>query len=142
MDICLKVFQPSDYDAAITLWHTSSTPINASDERGPIERFLQRNEGLSFVAYQGHALVGTILCGHDGRRGFIHHLVVSPACKRHGVGKQLLHAGLAGLQAQAIPMCHVLVFKTNAQGLGFWAAVSAKQRDEFALFSLETGVAR
>lgn len=135
----LRPFDPADYDAAHALWaRTPGVGLSAADERGPIERYLARNPGLSFVAEEGGALVGTILCGHDGRRGLIHHLMTVPGARRRGIGRALLRAGLQALRAQGIDKCHLLVVGDNEPGLAFWRAVGAAERTELALFSILT----
>jgi ribosomal protein S18 acetylase RimI-like enzyme len=135
----LRPFQPSDYPAALALWQ--STPgigLGESDKREAIEAFLARNPGLSFVACEDGEILGTILCGHDGRRGLIHHLVVAPSHRRTGLGRRLLGSALGALGETGIIKCHLVVFKTNPDGLAFWRAMSATERTELALFSLAT----
>jgi len=100
--------------------------------------FLARNPGLSHVAHCDGGIVGTALCGHDGRRGLIHHLVVSPAERRSGIGRALLVRGLAGLERAGIQKAHLLVFRTNEPGLAFWRAIGAEERTAIALFSIGT----
>ena len=138
MSLHIRQFETADYPASHLLWQeTPGVGLSEADERKPIEQFLSRNPGLSFVAYEGEALVGTILCGHDGRRGLIHHLVTAKEFRRRGLGRQLLRAGLQALGAQGIKKkCHLLVFQSNAEGLAFWRAVAATERKELALFSL------
>src|SRR5262249_51053922 len=85
--ILVREFVPSDLDAAIELWAGSDgVGLNESDSRDALLRFLARNPGLSAVAVDAAQLVGAILCGHDGRRGAIHHLVVAPGYRRRGIG--------------------------------------------------------
>ena len=136
----LRAFTESDYPAARTLWaQTDGVGLSRADEPEAIARFLRRNPGLSFVASDGTAIVGTILCGQDGRRGLIHHLVVTPTLRRAGTGRALLQAGLAALAREGIDKCHLLVFRDNADGLAFWRRVKASERTELLLFSIETG---
>ena len=135
----IRSFEPQDFPAAKALWQsTEGIGLSEADEREPIERFLLRNPGLSFVAYEQGELVGTILCGHDGRRGLIHHLVVSAGHRRQSLGRKLLRHAIAGLRAQGIDKCHLLVFTANTEGLAFWRRVAAVERKELALFSLTT----
>jgi ribosomal protein S18 acetylase RimI-like enzyme len=135
----IRHFQSADYPAARLLWQeTPGVGLSEADERKPIENFLSRNPGLSFVACEGEVLVGTILCGHDGRRGLIHHLVTAEKFRRRGMGRMLLRAGLQALSAQGVNKCHLLVFRSNPAGLAFWRAVAANERKELVLFSLST----
>jgi N-acetylglutamate synthase len=134
----IRAFESTDFDSAASLWRrTPGVGLSASDEWEPIQRFLARNSGLSFVAVEAGALVGTILCGHDGRRGLIHHLVVDTNSRRQGLATLLLKASLRALAAQGIDKAHLLVFNSNADGLAFWRKV-AVERHEMALFSAST----
>jgi N-acetylglutamate synthase len=135
----IRCFASADHPAARALWEaTPGVGLSAADERDPIERFLGRNPGLSFVAALEGRVIGTILCGHDGRRGLIHHLVVAPDSRRRGLGRTLLQRGLGALRDAGIDKCHLLVFGSNDAGLAFWRAIGADERRELALFSLPT----
>lgn len=133
----IRPFAAEDCAAALALWQAiPGVGLSAADRRQPIERFLTRNPCLSFVAEVQGQLVATILCGHHGRRGLIHHLVVSPAARRRGLGRALLIHALEALRLHGIDKCHLLVFRNSIEGLAFWRAVSATERHELALFSL------
>jgi putative acetyltransferase len=83
-------------------------------------RFLARNPGLSAVATTARELVGAILCGHDGRRGGIHHLAVAPAYRRRGVGSDLLEYCVSRLREADIPRCNLFLYDDNEVGRRFW----------------------
>lgn len=83
-------------------------------------------------------MTGTILVGHDGRRGLIHHLAVATDQRRSGLGRRLVAAGLAALRAQGIDKCHLMVFANNAEGAAFWTGIGATRRSELDLYSLAT----
>lgn len=135
----IQPFAPADYPAATALWQrTEGVGLSSADEAPAIAAFLARNPGLSFVARDGGNLVGTILCGHDGRRGLIHHLVTAASHRRQGIGRALLRTGLAALREAGIAKCHLMVFRSNQEGLRFWRGVQAQERGELALFSLPT----
>jgi ribosomal protein S18 acetylase RimI-like enzyme len=139
MSARIRTFLTSDYAAARALWErTPGVGLSSADEPAAIERFLQRNPGLSFVAEIEDELIGTILCGHDGRRGLIHHLATSTEARRRGIARQLLAAGLRALRGEGIEKAHLLVIRGNAEGLAFWQAVQAQERVELALFSVLT----
>lgn len=139
MSIVYRHFEPADYSAARVLWEaTPGVGLSAADAPAPIAAFLARNPGGSYVATDGGVLVGTILCGHDGRRGLIHHLVTAGSHRRQGIATALLRRGLQALHEQGIEKCHLLVFRDNADGMRFWRAVAADERTELALFSLGT----
>lgn len=111
----------ADYDTALRLWQgTEGVGLNESDTRENIARYLERNPGLSRVVAEGSEIVGAVLCGHDGRRGYLHHLAVAKAHRKQGLGRQLVEAGLAGLARQDIPKCNIFLFVGNAAGEAFW----------------------
>lgn len=135
----LRPFQPADIPAARALWQaTPGVGLSAADEPSALRAFLARNPGTSFVAESEGRLTGTILVGHDGRRGLIHHLAVATDQRRKGLGRDLVAAGLFALHAQGIDKCHLMVFADNAQGAAFWTGIGATRRDELQLYSLST----
>ncbi len=91
------------------------------DSREEVAGYLARNPGLSRIAFDGDKLAGATLCGHDGRRGFIYHLVVSPAYRGCGLGKLLVDACLQGLKTAGIRRAIILVAKDNPGGRAFWS---------------------
>lgn len=137
MSSCIvRPFDIAHYFPALALWQrTPGVGLSAADDLDPIVRFLARNPGLSFIVELDGDVVGTILCGHDGRRGLIHHLVVDAQVRRRGLGSQLLDAALAGLRRQGIDKAHLLVFQSNSDGLAFWRR-TAVERQELVLFSV------
>ncbi len=139
MNVLIRPFADSDMAAALALWRaTPGVGLSAADEPACLARYLLRNPGLSLVAEADGHLVGTLLCGHDGRRGLIHHLVAAQGHQRRGIGARLVRAGLQGLRAQGIDKCHLMVFNSNEVGQAFWQAVGAQRRQDLQLFSLET----
>lgn len=111
-----------DYDAVFALWQSiSGVGVDAdSDSRRGITRYLKRNPGLSFVACVGDVVVGAVLSGHDGRRGYLHHLAVAPAHRKNGIGRALASRCLQSLARQHIPKCNIFLFRSNAKGRSFW----------------------
>lgn len=132
----LRMMQPSDYAAAVALWQQNpGVQLRDADSEPAILRYLARNPGSSFVAEVNQKLVGTVLCGHDGRRGFLHHLIVDDAFRRNGIATMLVSAALQSLRAQEIFKTHILVLAGNADAVAFWQACEFRQRDDVILMS-------
>ena len=75
------------YDEVLALWQRCpGVGLSGADEHAQIAHYLLRNPGMSFVAIADGRIVGAILGGHDGRRGYIHHLAVDTAFRRRGIG--------------------------------------------------------
>jgi N-acetylglutamate synthase len=121
MEIQTREFRIDDYNAAIDLWNrVEGLDVAEGDDRETIRRFLAQNRGLSRVAFDGSIMVGAVLCGHDGRRGYIYHLAVDPAYHGRGIGKRLIDECLAGLKRAGLERANILVAKDNPRGLDFW----------------------
>ncbi|MBN1877764.1 MAG: GNAT family N-acetyltransferase [Anaerolineae bacterium] len=129
-----------DYDTVIALWQSvEGVGLSDADAREPIARYLERNPGLSFTAWDGDNLVGAVLCGHDGRRGYVHHLTVRESHRRQGIGKALAERCLAILKAEGIDKCHLFVFTSNANAIAFWKGIGWTQRVDLYVMSRYTG---
>ncbi len=116
-----RAFRLEDYERAVALWRAvEGVEICEGDSRAEIAGYLARNPMLSRVAEENGTLAGAVLCGHDGRRGFIYHLAVAAEFRGRGVGQKLLADALAGLRAAGIPRVIILVAGDNASGREFW----------------------
>lgn len=121
MNYKIREMTLADYDAVLELWKkTEHLGLNECDTRGGIELYLARNPGLSFIAEEGGAIIGAVLCGHDGRRGFLRHLAVAKDLRSTGVGRSLVEAVLEELAAQGLGKCNIFVANDNQAGFGFW----------------------
>lgn len=138
--VSIRAMTVADYEAVIAMWQQSEgVGLSSADSREAIARYLARNPGLSQVAWveerQGPVLVGAVLCGHDGRRGFVHHLAVHPRFRRLGVGSALMDRCLQGLAAERIDKCHLFVINDNEIGRRFWSRVGWIERFELVIMS-------
>ena len=82
----MREMRLEDYDELVVFWKgKEGVELNESDEREEMGRYLVRNEGLSLVVREEGRIVGAILCGHDGRRGYLHHLAVEVGYRGKGI---------------------------------------------------------
>lgn len=126
----IRVMTLADYDGVYDLWiSTPGMGLNTTDDsREGIGRYLQRNPTTSFVAEEEGRIVGVIIAGHDGRRGFIYHTAVRPECRRQGVAKALVEHAMAALEAEGIHKAALVVFERNAVGNAFWERIGFEER--------------
>ena len=126
----------NDYSNVMSLWgRTKGIGLSESDERENISAFLSRNTGLSYVFIQDSIIVGAVLCGHDGRRGYIYHLAVESEYRGNKIGSKLITTCLDGLKAIGIKKCHLFVFNENELGKNFWTGNGWKLRGDILVFS-------
>ena len=128
----IRVMNTEDYDRVYALWMSCKNMgfNNLDDSRQGIEKYLKRNPSTCFVAEQGDAIVGVVLAGHDGRRGFIHHMAVAEDCRRQGIATDLLGQALAALKEEGINKAALLVFNRNEAGNAFWERQGFTARDD------------
>jgi ribosomal protein S18 acetylase RimI-like enzyme len=136
MNITISPFTIDAYDQVIDLWRQAEgVGLSSADSRESIQAYLERNPGMSFIAEQNGTLVGAVLCGHDGRRGYIHHLAVHPDYRWQGIGRQLVDRCLAALQEVGIQKCHLFIFNQNLSGIRFWESVGWTKRSDIGVIS-------
>ncbi len=134
--IIIREMTMADYDAAMALWQrTEGMGLRPADAPEHIARYLARNPGLSFVAMDGDRLVGTVLCGHDGRRGYLQHLAVERAYRGQGIGKALVERVLNALRDVGIRKCHLFVIKENQAAIAFWRHIGWELRQDIVTMS-------
>ncbi|MDB6169632.1 MAG: ypeA 2 [Verrucomicrobia bacterium] len=122
----------------VALWQRcEGIGLSEADSPAQMRTYLERNLGMSFVAAANSRIVGAVLCGHDGRRGYIHHLAVDPLFRRQGIGRLLIANALRALGGAGIHKCHIFIFSDNIAGMKFWKAEGWTVRSEIDLASKE-----
>jgi ribosomal protein S18 acetylase RimI-like enzyme len=120
--VTTREFVLADYERAVALWNNvEGVEVCEGDSREEIGQFLKRNPSLSRVAEEANGTIaGIVLCGHDGRRGWIYHLAVAPEHRGSGIGKLLIDECIGGLRTAGIKRAIILVAADNPQGHQFW----------------------
>ena len=137
----IRTMTIDDYPAVYALW--ASLPgigLHAhEDSREGMAYYLRRNPETCFVAEEDGALIGAVLCGNDGRRGYINHLAVAQEHQGKGLGRALVNKCLTAMREEGISMCSFVVFKDNEAGNAFWDAIGSTQHDTLLYRKLRTG---
>ena len=121
-----------DYKQVYDLWiNTTGMGLNnLDDSEEGIEKFLKRNPSTCFVAEQDNKIIGVILSGHDGRRGFIYHTTVNQEYRKQGTGKKLVDHALDALEKEGIHKVALVVFERNSLGNAFWESQGFSSRGD------------
>ncbi len=136
MAVLIRSMTIEDYDGVYALW----TRIRGfclrsiDDSREGTARFLLRNPKTSVVAEDEGRIVGTILCGHDGRTGCFYHVCVDEAYRRQGIGKRMATAAMLALKAEQINKVSLIAFKKNEIGNQFWQGFGWRERTDANYF--------
>lgn len=131
----LRAFMIEDYEEVLALWRaTEGVGLDKSDTKEGIAAYLQRNPGLSLVAVDRTGkLVGAVMCGHDGRRGWLYHLAVAKEQRGRGLGKALVEHCVESLTRLGLLKCNLLAYTHNAAGREFWARLGFNTRGDLVL---------
>lgn len=121
-----------DYEGIYTLWMSCAGMglNNLDDSKEGIRRFLERNPDTCFVAEDNDKLVGGILTGNDGRRGYIYHTAVNPMYRRQGIAADLVNTALDALKNIGINKVSLVVFEKNENGNSFWEKKGFTKRED------------
>jgi ribosomal protein S18 acetylase RimI-like enzyme len=132
MKTTIRKMTINDYSAVYALWlKTPGMGLNdVDDSEEGISRYLTRNPHTCFVAESEGEIVGVILSGHDGRRGYIHHTCVAPGLWGNKIGTQLVDAALSALRTEGITKAALVVFERNERGNGFWERIGFTPRPD------------
>jgi ribosomal protein S18 acetylase RimI-like enzyme len=127
---------PGDHRAVIELWN-SCEGVRAGETPEELARIIARNPGLCLVARAGETLAGAILCCHDGRRGYLYHLGVSPRFRRQGLATALVERCLEQLQSLGIRRCTIFLVRGNQTGEAFWRERGWFERTDLVAFAYD-----
>lgn len=121
-----------DYDEVYALWMscTGMGLNNLDDSRNGIDAFLKRNPDTCFVAKNDNKIVGVIIVGNDGRRGYIYHTAVNPQYRKQGIASQLVDTALKALKQSGINKVALVVFDRNENGNQFWESQGFTVRED------------
>lgn len=124
------------YDEILNLMRrTPGVTIRDADSREATRRYLVRNPSLSYVAVENGKVIGCAMCGHDGRRGYLQHVIVERAFRGQGIAHQMVTRCLDALEAIGIFKTHIDVFRTNGQANTYWMRRGWKRRDDIYRYS-------
>ena len=135
----LLVFEARHIEPALALFRgCAGVGLSAGDTPAEIAGFLTRNPGLSAVIETpAGSVVGAIMAGHDGRRGFLYHLAVHPDERRRGLGRALVHHCLGALRSAGISRVSIHIFGDNRRGAEFWDKLGWRVRTDLSVLQYE-----
>lgn len=134
----IRTMKVTDYNNVYLLWmKTPGLGLNDIDDSfDGINRFLQRNPTTCFVAEKEGKIVGSILAGNDGRRGYIYHTCVDSDLWSNHIGSSLVEHALDALRSEGISKVALVVFANNEQGNRFWERLGFNTRNDLVYRNL------
>lgn len=134
----IRTMTINDYEGVYQLWkQIKGFGIRSIDDsREGLERFLKRNPTTSIVAEEEGEIVGSILCGHDGRRGCLYHVCVAETHRMKGIGTQMVQMAMDALRKEEISQVCLIAFTDNMVGNQFWEQIGWKKRNDVNYYDL------
>ena len=131
-NVTIRRMKAEDYDDALALWVSCGgvSLRSVEDSRAGIAAFLERNPGTCFAAEADGKVVGTILAGNDGRRGYLYHVAVGRAYRNRGIGTDLVRHATDSLRRAGIRKTALVVLSSNLDGNEFWEHVGFTVRED------------
>ena len=126
----VRIMTIEDYEGVYALWKKiKGFGIRSIDDsKEGVARFLKRNPTTSVVAEKDGRIVGSILCGHDGRRGCLYHVCVDEDYRRHGIGKRMVVFAMKALKEEKINKVSLIAVTENDIGNAFWNTIGWTER--------------
>ncbi len=137
-NVTIRRMQAADYDEALALWVSCGgmSLRSVEDSRAGITAFLARNPDSCFAAVSDGKVVGTILAGNDGRRGYLYHVAVCRTYRNRGIGTDLVHHAVKSLRKAGIRKTALVVLENNLDGNEFWEHVGFTTREDLIYRSM------
>ena len=123
MPLAIRPYTSEDQDAVIALWEACGLVVPQNDPRRDIQTKIQFQADLFLVAMAEDRLVGTVMAGYEGHRGWINYLAVAPAQRRRGIAKKMMASAEKKLHALGCPKINLQVRRTNTTVINFYRAI-------------------
>ena len=132
----LRPLTMDDFQQVTNLWRSTDgmSQLESAEELG---RFLTRNPNCSILAEENGQLLGAILCGHDGRRGYMYHAAVSALARGRGVGRTMLDYCIGQLRDLKIQRVTLFTLDDNCPAKEFWKHLGFRQRHDITQFAFD-----
>jgi ribosomal protein S18 acetylase RimI-like enzyme len=127
--VLIEKFRLRDYDSVKSLWKSAGLDFSPGDELPQLKRKLKRDPELFLVAREGSSLIGTVLGGWDGRRGWVYHLAVAKSARRQRVATKLLQELESRMKSKGVLKVNALVYDWNVASLALFELNGFKRQD-------------
>jgi ribosomal protein S18 acetylase RimI-like enzyme len=129
MPLTFRPYVPDDQKAVVALWEACQLVVPQNDPVADIQTKIQFQPDLFLVAVAENRLVGTVMAGYDGHRGWINYLAVAPEQRRQGIAKAMMVLVEKKLRALGCPKINLQVRRTNTAVIHFYQAVGFQEDD-------------
>ena len=138
MEITYHKIEKKHHEELVELWkNTPGVKVREDDNKEGFLRLLHRNEGCSFLAMDAGKIVGSILCGIDGKRAYIYHMAIKAGYRNQQIGTKLVSMVREKAKEFGVSKCSFVIFKNNSSGEQFWKSLGAVKRADLDYYDLD-----
>lgn len=131
-----RTYKSSDYKEIMELWKSAGLIVSLSDNQEELEKLAFKTDNKFILLELENRIIGTVICAHDGRRGYIHHLAVLPEFQKNGFGNQLMDEAIKHYKSLKTVKTHIFIEKSNSKVVDFYKHIDFKIRDDLILMTL------
>lgn len=133
----IRVFETEDTEEVVKLWEECGLTRPWNDPRADIKRKLTTQPDLFLVVvdsgFNGSKIVGSVMAGYDGHRGWLYYLATAPSHRGQGLGRALVAEAERRLEAIGCPKIQLMVRADNAQAADFYTGLDYEKSDVLVL---------
>lgn len=133
MSFLIARYSPKHQNAVIDLWNACNLIVPQNDPLEDIQKKLDFQPELFFIALLDGQLIGSIMVGYEGHRGWIHYLAVLPAFQRRGYGKKLVDKAIDELRKLGCLKVNLQVRRSNASVVGFYKHLGFEEEERTSM---------
>jgi N-acetylglutamate synthase len=134
-DSRIRPMEPGDYEALSDIWRSfAGTTMTRADLEEGFRLFLARNGAHCFTCENDGRIAGSVMAGHDTRRGYVYHLAVSSGSQSSGLGRALMAAAEKSLADAGIEKIHLFIYTDNP-ARSFYERLGWEYRTDIAVMS-------
>ncbi|MFX0025705.1 MAG: GNAT family N-acetyltransferase [Candidatus Hermodarchaeota archaeon] len=131
----IENFSLQFYEDVVDIWKKTGISITSSDTKEGINIMLNKNPDLCLIAKIDEKVIGVVMGGFDGRRGYVHHLAIDPEYQKKGYGRLLMDELIERLKKKRIHKVHLFIEKHNEDVIAFYNKLDWEIRKDLVMMS-------
>ena len=132
----IENFSMEYYEDIIEIWRKAGLSIGSSDTKEEVNRMLKKNSNLFLIGKVNDNVVGVVVGGFDGRRGYVHHLAIDPNHQKKGYGRLIMMELINRFRIMGVHKVHLFIEKYNNEVIHFYEKLGWEIRNDLIMMSI------
>jgi ribosomal protein S18 acetylase RimI-like enzyme len=133
MSVGIVKYDSAYQQALIDLWRECNLVVPQNDPATDIQRKLDFQPKLFLIALLDAQLIGSVMAGYEGHRGWLNYLAISPKHQRQGYGEKLVNKAIEELRKMGCLKLNIQVRKSNISAIEFYKRIGFKEDNVVSL---------